>query len=233
MLLKDDILKLETRREIYNLILNNPGLHLREIKRRTNVPLGSIQYHLSYLERYELIVSKTFGRFTRYYAKQIVGNKDKEILNLIRQETPRRIILMLLTPGPGHIFKDKKTQKKAYSKRSTFLKIYSKKEIIELTKHWKGNYDKDFYLNKHRTTIGFHLKKLLDADIIEKVKVGKEIKYKLKDEDLIWEIFIKYRNELSIKSINRMLIWQDDGYLRLLDRLTIVVLEIFPHPYYI
>jgi len=31
MLSKDDILKLETRREIYNLILSNPGLHLREI----------------------------------------------------------------------------------------------------------------------------------------------------------------------------------------------------------
>jgi len=231
MILKENILKLETRRTIYDFIMKYPGLHLREISRRTNIPLGSLKYHLNFLNKYGLIAPKSDHRYIRYYVKQTVGKKDKEILNLLRQETPLRIILMLLTPGPGHIFKDKETQKKAYYKHATFLKLYSKKELIELTNYWIGSYD-DFRLYKHRTTAGFHLEKLLDADLIEKVKVGKEIKYKLKDANEIWAIFIKYRDALSKKSIDNMLIWQSKGLIKVTDKILNVIWEIFPHPYH-
>ena len=72
------------------------------------------------------------------------------------------------------------------------FRTHSKKELIELTKYWKGPNVHLFYLNKHPTTLDFHLQKLLDADIIEKVKIGKEIKYRIKDADKI------------IKSIRKM-----------------------------
>ena len=104
MISKEDILKLETRRNIYDFILKNPGLHLREISRRANIPLGSLNYHLNFLNKNELIVTKYDPRYLRYYVKQTVGKKDKEIINLLRQEIPLRIVILLLCPGPAHIY---------------------------------------------------------------------------------------------------------------------------------
>lgn len=48
---KEDSLALETRRKIYNLILNYPGLHEREIARKLNLSLSTLDYHLHYLEK--------------------------------------------------------------------------------------------------------------------------------------------------------------------------------------
>ena len=116
MILKENILKLEIRRKIYNFILKYPGLHLREIK----MPKTTLRHHLNFLEKYGLIITKADHRYTRYYVIQKVGKQDKEILNLLRQETPRRIFMLLLTPGPGHIFKDEEIKKKHFLNLAPF-----------------------------------------------------------------------------------------------------------------
>ena len=233
MISRENILKFETRRKIYNYILENPGLHLREIARKTNISLSVLRYHINYLKKNELVIVKNDQGYTRYYVKQKVGIRDKEILNLLRQDIPLRIVLLLLTAGPGNIYKNKITKKKAFSDPATFLKTYSKRELIELTKNWWGPNTELFHLRKHRTTIDFHLKKLLDIDLIEKVKVGKETKYKLKDENIIWSFFIRYKNELSDKSINLYMMWRDRGLKISLDNIIEVFFDIFPHPYHI
>jgi len=231
MISKENILKLGTRRKIYNFILEYPGLHLRELSRRTNIPLGVLRHHLNFLKKQGLVIKKTDRRYVRYYVTQKVGKKDKEIINLLRQEVPRRIILLLLSPGPGNIYQNKDTQKKALKNPATFLKTYSKRELVELTRYWNGPYGGLFHLRKHRTTTDFHLEKLLDVDLIEKVKVGKEIKYKLKDEDMIWVFLIRYKNALSNASIDRYLIWRDDTVEEMTDLIIEAVFDIFPHPY--
>jgi DNA-binding transcriptional ArsR family regulator len=232
MMSKEYDLKLESRRKIYNFISKNPGLHLREISRKTNIPISSLRYHLNYLVKIGIVDSKKDYGYVRYYIKTSVGKRDKEILNLLRQDIPRKIIIMLLIPGPSYVFKDKETKKKAYFNGSAFQKTYSKKELVELTKYWKGKYDNDFYIKKHRTTINFHLNKLLEADIIEKITVGKETKYKLKNDDLFWQIFVKYQDELSIRSIRTLMIWQSNGLGLITDKILNVIYEIFPNPYY-
>ena len=65
MILEDEILKLETRREIYNFILEYPGLHLREISRRTNIPLGSLGYYIKSLKKYGLIETKKDQKYNQ------------------------------------------------------------------------------------------------------------------------------------------------------------------------
>ena len=127
MIFKENILKLEKRREIYNFILENPGLHLREISRRINISFGGLRHHLDILKKQELIITKDDLKYTRYYATQKVGKNDREILNLLRQDVPRKIIYLLLTPGPGDIYKTKETQEKAMSIPSTFFKNLFKK----------------------------------------------------------------------------------------------------------
>jgi hypothetical protein len=73
----------------------------------------------------------------------------------------------------------------------------------------------------------------LETGLIEKVKVGKEMKYKLKDGSMIWRFLIRYKNVLSNNSINRSLIWAEDGVDNLVDSLMEILYDILPHPYHV
>ena len=103
--------------------------------------------------------------------------------------------------------------------------------MIELTKYWRDRHD-NFSLNKHRTTIGFHIQKLLEIGLIEQVKVGREVKYKLKDENEMVAILIKYKDALSKKSINDILRMENDGLKDVFSKMLDYFYEVFPHPYY-
>jgi DNA-binding transcriptional ArsR family regulator len=230
MLTKDEILKLETRREIYNFINNYPGLHLREISRRTNIPLGSLRYHIGSLKKYSLIVTRKDQVYKRYFVLHSIGNMDKEIINILRKEIPLRIVLLLLCPGPSRIYKDIPTYEKAASNPEIYEKKFSKNELIELTKYWRKS--DHFHLKKHRTTIYFHLKKLMEADLIEEVKVGREIKYKLKDEYMVVAFLIKYKDAFSKKAIDESLQWKRNEYLKGAENFIHILYDIFPHPYH-
>ena len=230
MLLENEILNLEIRNEIYNFILKNPGLHLREISRRKNIPLGSLRYHINTLIKYELIVTKKDQKYCRYYIKNSVGKYDKDIINILRHETTLRIILMLCLPGPGHIYKGVENYKKYAKKHSTYEKIYSKKEIKGITNNW-GNSD-SFYINKHRTTIASNLYKLKDLGLIEEIKVGREKKYRLTDENMILSFFIKYKDALSKKSVYQILNWNNNMTRVATNKIIRVLWDIFPHPYH-
>jgi len=229
---RKDILKLEKRREIYNFITKYPGLHMREISRRMNIPLGSLKYHLNYLKKRDIILYINNQGYKRYYVRQNIGRKEKEILNILRQEIPKRIVLLLLIPGPGDRYKNKKTKQKAKEKPNPPC-IYSKKELVDLTKYWHGPKGKLFHLPIHETTIDFHLQKLLDAEIIEKVRVGREIKYKLKYAIGTIEFLVTYNAELSDKAVDLWLSWlnffKKSEYI---DEMFNYVFEIFPHPYH-
>lgn len=91
----EDLLKLETRRRIYNFILKYPGLHLRKICRKLKIPKTTMDYHLNYLKKHDLILIKTERGYNYYYVSKKVGNIEKKILAAIRQKTPRNIILFL------------------------------------------------------------------------------------------------------------------------------------------
>ncbi len=75
--------------------------------------------------------------------------------------------------------------------------------------------------------------KLLEIGLIEKVKIGKEVKYRLKDENMIWRFLIRYKNALSNNSINRSLIWAEEGVYNIVDPVMEIFYDIFPHPYHV
>ena len=60
-----NILELETRRKIYDFIQKFPGLHVREISRRLEIPFSTLQYHLRFLEKRELVKAKDDGKYIR------------------------------------------------------------------------------------------------------------------------------------------------------------------------
>jgi predicted transcriptional regulator len=62
--------------------------------------MGVIQYHLYRLEREHRVVSARHGLYKRYYADQGPGVEERDIVNVLFQETERDLILYLLE-NPG------------------------------------------------------------------------------------------------------------------------------------
>jgi len=118
-------------------------------------------------------------------------------------------------------------------------------------------------LEKSPKTIAFHLKRLLDADIIEPAPVGdgivhrlkhshvikrprirNEIIYRLKNPKLIYDLFITYRKSLDEETTNKfmaVLKWISSegtpkeliGHNDCIDEVAAAIFEVFPHPYHV
>ena len=100
MISKKNILNLKSRRDIYQFISKNPGLHINEICLRMNITRSTLRHHLKYLTKLNLIISKIDRNTRRLYAHDHqVGVKDQELLSLLRQKVPFKIIMYLLFPG--------------------------------------------------------------------------------------------------------------------------------------
>jgi predicted transcriptional regulator len=95
---KEEILENENRRKIYVVIEGSPGIHLRELQRVLNMPLTTMEYHLSYMSRKKIIYSETDTHYKRYYAKPL-DDEDKKVLSALRQKRLREIVLLILSNG--------------------------------------------------------------------------------------------------------------------------------------
>jgi DNA-binding transcriptional ArsR family regulator len=93
---KEEALELEARRRIYEYILATPGTHLRGVHRAVRLPFGQVLYHLNYLEKLELVVVKKDGKFSRYFVKNLIGRREKDVISVLRHEVPRTISVLLL-----------------------------------------------------------------------------------------------------------------------------------------
>jgi len=91
-----EILELETRKNIYNLIKKNPGIKLTRIAEYLGMSLQLVNYHLSYLDQHELISIDTKRGFKQCFIKGELGEFDKKILSLLRQDIVLKIVLYLL-----------------------------------------------------------------------------------------------------------------------------------------
>ncbi len=88
-----------TRREIYEALREVPGAHFSHLKRELDLATGTLQHHLRVLEDRGLVESRQEDRYTRYFPSMEVDRRDKELLGLLRQQTPRRVVLDLIEHG--------------------------------------------------------------------------------------------------------------------------------------
>ena len=88
--------KLESNQEIIkNIIQNFPGLRFHEIKKESLLANGTLQHHLTSLEKSE-IISIDYDNYTpRYFFKEI-NSDSRIIIKRLNQVTPSRIIKLLL-----------------------------------------------------------------------------------------------------------------------------------------
>ena len=91
-----DVLELETRRQIYDLITKNPGIHLSKVAKLLKMRTSLVDYHILFLEKHGLIISDKETGFKRHYVKGKIGLEDKQYLFILRQKTVLKIILYLL-----------------------------------------------------------------------------------------------------------------------------------------
>lgn len=129
--MKEDPLELDTRKEIFDLIRESPGIHFREISRRLDIPMGVVEYHIHYMLKRDLIVARREGRYKRYYAEGKHGSREKKVLPFLRKDVPRQILMnLLMEPGLRH--RDLKEKMDVSGSTLTFhLKKMIRKDIIE------------------------------------------------------------------------------------------------------
>ena len=92
----NELLELETRRTIYDLVSRNPGLHLSKIAKLLKMRTSLVEYHLLFLEKHQVVRGVKESGYTRYYIEGMIGTSDKKILSILRQEIPLRVMLFLL-----------------------------------------------------------------------------------------------------------------------------------------
>ena len=100
--MEEEVLELENRRRIYQLVSKYPGMYLREIEKELGLSIGVLEYHLTYLEKKDILSVEREGHRKRYFVREDVSFGDKPTISLLRQEIPRRIVIFLmLNPGSG------------------------------------------------------------------------------------------------------------------------------------
>lgn len=81
---------------IEKVISDNPGIHFREIQRKSGAAIGQLEYHLYQLEKMEKVSIKKDGKLKRYFLIEDTGFNDRKILYFLRNGVSRDIIMYLL-----------------------------------------------------------------------------------------------------------------------------------------
>jgi predicted transcriptional regulator len=94
------IVKAELEGDMYSKVLvfiqQNPGCHLRQIKKEIGMSMGSVQYQLFRLEKNGRITSIRHGLYKFYFLSGIFHDNEKNILQVLSQETAREILLFVI-----------------------------------------------------------------------------------------------------------------------------------------
>lgn len=99
----DDPLELATRRRLYAVVKEYPGIHVREAARQLGTSMALVEYHLALLRDHGLVgVSKEDG-YARLYPTDAPAPSpaEREKVGLLRQRLPLRVTLTLLDDGPA------------------------------------------------------------------------------------------------------------------------------------
>lgn len=86
---------LGTPDRLLRFIQENPGCHLRQLKKELGLAMGTVQYQLDRLEKAGRISSTRRGLY-RYYFPAGVLDDEKGILQVLSQETAREILMFII-----------------------------------------------------------------------------------------------------------------------------------------
>jgi len=228
MIEKNNILELETRRRIYNFILNNPGLHFRELQRKLNISEGTLKYHLKFLKKRDLITTNKTGRYINFFIKEKIGRKDKQIISLLQKENYRKIILYILFRGCCN-----RTEiSKEIGKHQNTIVFYINK-LLKLGVIKEARVQDGLAYIDSREIVG-----------IDRRLVSSEVLYRLTDRYNIIDLLATHKNSLlNYTVVDFLFNWWDfseskklpkkiNNFEPAIESIYDTIFEIFPHPYY-
>jgi DNA-binding MarR family transcriptional regulator len=92
---------------LLSFVQRYPGVHLREIRRRLRIPIGTLDYHLYRLGKQGLVAIRFQGGYKCCYpaisvpAMGPIPEPQKLVLAFLRQPLPRALLLHLYLEGPS------------------------------------------------------------------------------------------------------------------------------------
>ena len=82
--------------KVLHFIQDNPGCHLRRIKRAMGISMGTVQYQLDKLEKSGKVTSARRGLYKYYFPAGLFKENEKDILEVLTHETARKILLFII-----------------------------------------------------------------------------------------------------------------------------------------
>ncbi|ODS41248.1 MAG: hypothetical protein A7315_06765 [Candidatus Altiarchaeales archaeon WOR_SM1_79] len=89
---RENLLKNAVRKQIFEYIKENPGIHYRAILNGLDLPIGVLSYHLNRLEKAQFVKSRQDGMFRRFYMRGpktevqfFLSEIQESILNVIKK----------------------------------------------------------------------------------------------------------------------------------------------------
>ncbi len=136
------------REKIINVIAEHPGIHLRQIQKTLNIPLGTLTHHLQRLEKQEKIISTKHKHFDYkyYWAKEQYN--PQHVLIQYKLKPLELYIYSVINNNPGIIQKQIISEtKKTRCTITRHLKTMKEKKII-----WSRRVGetKHFFIKKHK-----------------------------------------------------------------------------------
>lgn len=133
------VLELQSRKTLFQLIKKNQGCHFRDLQRKSGLPLSTLRHHLHYLAKNGLLKEEKKGGNNRYFTQEF-SIEQRMLLSLLRQKTIRRILMILMIKkNPSHKEVVEFT-KVSPGTVSWHLKKLDEQHIIEAHKKGKHKY---------------------------------------------------------------------------------------------
>lgn len=148
--MKED-LATENREMIFKYVSDNPGTHLRKIARDLDVRLGTLRYHLDYLEKKGLIVSQKQNNLKMFFVSGKLKQQEKTLTQLLQQKHFRDIILVLIESPDSTFSQIADRVSMSPSATSKYINILRDKEILSYKKFGR---EKRYHINDEKSILG-------------------------------------------------------------------------------
>ena len=122
------------RDSILEVIEKNPGLHFREIQRRTGTAVGQIEYHLYQLEKMDKVVIKEDGKLKRYFSTTKGDATERRVIYYLRNNLTRNIITMLVEEESIELDRILKSKRGKYDRIKKYVEGLERDRIIAIEK---------------------------------------------------------------------------------------------------
>ena len=117
--------------QIQQIIEQNPGIQFREIMRTSGLKNGVLSHYLSKLEKNGIIKVMRGPRQVRFFPPQIT-DEESLVIKALRKQTPRDLLLALITDDGLEFSELVKEVKKSPSTVSLYLSQLVEDSLVEI-----------------------------------------------------------------------------------------------------